>query len=248
MNYYAVERSTDHLAHYGVKGMRWGVRKAIATGNQALLAKHYRKAAKKLAKLQRIGDHPGRSTAKAAAYGTAAAGIGSIALGGTGLAANLVRKSAGGIRLAGLGLEKLGVNTMNKLGTPLSKRELSKISKLADKIENYGKGTTAVPVGIKYRTQSGGRWDRYTGRPGETPIPVGLKKHRVSNDKLVKLGAGAVALGLAAKSAQHAYRSRNAEKYREKAERFKNEMDNAFAGTDYEGHYERLRRRRRRYG
>ena len=57
--YYAVVRSTDHLAHYGVKGMKWGVRKAIARGNQKALDRHFRKAAKKLAKLQDIGLNPG---------------------------------------------------------------------------------------------------------------------------------------------------------------------------------------------
>ena len=49
--YYAVIRSTDHLAHYGVKGMKWGVRKSIMKGNERRLARHYKKAAKKLAKL-----------------------------------------------------------------------------------------------------------------------------------------------------------------------------------------------------
>ena len=79
MNYYSIERSTDHLAHYGVKGMKWGVRKALASGNEKALDKHYRKAAKKLAKLQDIGLNSPKYAAKAAAYGAAAAGTGTVA-------------------------------------------------------------------------------------------------------------------------------------------------------------------------
>ncbi len=49
--YYAIERSSEYLAHYGVKGMKWGVRKAIESGNSKRLAKHYAKALKKIKKL-----------------------------------------------------------------------------------------------------------------------------------------------------------------------------------------------------
>lgn len=51
MNYYAVERTGDHLEHYGVKGMRWGVRKAIERGNTRALSRHYNRAARKLERL-----------------------------------------------------------------------------------------------------------------------------------------------------------------------------------------------------
>lgn len=54
--YYAVQRSTDYLVHYGVKGMRWGVRKAIEKGNSKALARQYNRAAKKLAKLNNRAD------------------------------------------------------------------------------------------------------------------------------------------------------------------------------------------------
>ena len=50
--YYAVERSAEYLAHYGVRGMRWGVRKAKESGNQKRLERHYRKAQAHLKKLQ----------------------------------------------------------------------------------------------------------------------------------------------------------------------------------------------------
>lgn len=51
-HYYGVVRSDSNtLSHYGVKGMRWGVRKAIEKGNTKRLDKHYRMASKKLEKL-----------------------------------------------------------------------------------------------------------------------------------------------------------------------------------------------------
>ena len=48
---YAVERSDEYLAHYGIRGMKWGVRRAIKSGNSARLGRQYAKAQKKLAKL-----------------------------------------------------------------------------------------------------------------------------------------------------------------------------------------------------
>lgn len=54
--YYGVSPSSDFFAHYGVKGMKWGVRRAIKRGNQKALAKHYFKAQKKLKKLSDKAD------------------------------------------------------------------------------------------------------------------------------------------------------------------------------------------------
>ena len=53
---YAVDRSDEYLAHYGIKGMKWGVRKALETGNTKKLSRMYKKAAKKLAKLDKKAD------------------------------------------------------------------------------------------------------------------------------------------------------------------------------------------------
>jgi hypothetical protein len=228
MNYYAVERSTDHLAHYGVTGMRWGVRRAITTGNQRALDRHYRKAAKKLAKLQNIGDHAYKSAAKAAGYGAAAAGAGALAIGGSKLASGAIRKA-------------------NAI-TPLvfgKKKPFVKVDKAADAIDKLAAGKTKVPIGLKYAKNVGGRIEQaHAGEKGA--YAIGLKKRYVSNDKLIRAGAGLAAIGLAAKAGQHAYRAKNSEKYREKAERFRDEMDKAFAGTDYEGSYAKMSRRQQK--
>lgn len=52
--YYGIVRSNDHeLRHYGVRGMKWGVRKARESGNNLRLTYHYLRAKHKLKKLKR---------------------------------------------------------------------------------------------------------------------------------------------------------------------------------------------------
>lgn len=189
----------DFLAHYGVQGMKWGVRKAIARGNQKALDRHFRKAATKLKKLQDIGLHSGKYAAKSAAYGAAAAGVGTFAVSG-----------------ANKGLSKyLG----QKAGVANNLHNF--ISIYSDNPKLYSVALKSVKK--KYPVS------------GETLQKTSdfLKKH----DTKIRVGSGLVAAGLAAKSAQNAYRAKNSAKYRSQAMEFKNVMDNEFAGTKYSGKY-----------
>ena len=206
MNYYGISNSTDHLEHYGVKGMRWGVRRALATGNQRALDRHYRKAAKKLAKLQSIGDH---------GY-----------------------KSAKGIRGA-----RKGIRFFGNLATGNKFRQLSSLERAADAVDKWGKKHT---VGFK----AADIHDKLSAAAEKGFSPERLARRRKlimrNNSQYARLGALAATAALAAKAGQHAYRAHNSEKYREKAERFRNEMDKVFAGTDYEGQYAKISRRQQK--
>ena len=225
--YYAIIRSTDHLAHYGVKGMMWGVRKAIASGNQRALDRHFRKAAKKLAKLQDIGINSKKYAAKSAAYGAAAAGIGTLAVRGT----QALKKRNDKIKENYVSEIKRVQSNANVALNPerfKKQREMleksgarflnSPFVKIGDSLSEWGKGQTMIlPERVRY---------------GKLKKPV-----YASNDTLYRIGAGVTAAGLAAKSAQNAYRATHGEKYRIKASSFKRSMDDAFAGTKYQGQY-----------
>lgn len=77
---YAIERSPEYLAHYGVRGMRWGVRKALERRDAAGLGRQYRKAQKKLAKLEKRAAKVNKYRRRAALMGAGAAAVGGMAI------------------------------------------------------------------------------------------------------------------------------------------------------------------------
>ena len=56
MDYYGISPSSDFFAHWGVKGMKWGIRKARPTGSGGPHSFAYRRAERKLARLQAKAD------------------------------------------------------------------------------------------------------------------------------------------------------------------------------------------------
>lgn len=94
-NYYGVTRSEEYLEHYGVKGMKWGVKKALASGDSRKLDRAYRKASRKLAKLERQANSGAKYARRAAVLGAGAAAAGGLAAAGTSGVASAIKKIGG---------------------------------------------------------------------------------------------------------------------------------------------------------
>lgn len=258
---YAIERSDEYLAHYGIRGMKWGVRKAIASGNSARLGRQYAKAQKKLAKLEKQAGKTKKYARRAALMGAGAAAAGGLAAAGTGGISNAMTKigahggqamiGAGrGISRAGSGLSKALYNAGKATGSKTLKRLGAQGGQAmigaGNAITRAGSGmsTGMYTAGKAVRTwgnsnsiakAAAGKYGKLAAGKGAMYNTVARDKAMskiggISNNTIARVGAGVVGAGLAAGAARNAYKAATAKK---KAERFRTEMNKAFAGTQY---------------
>lgn len=219
----------DYLAHYGIKGMKWGVRKAIAKGNAKKLSRHYNKASKKLAKLERHASNGKKYAKRAAALGAGAAVAGGLAavgtrgvwnaLGTTGSVVNKVSPTVGtAIQKAGKAVGYWGGGNSPIETAKLTRAGWNALGKTGSAVKNIN---PAAGEAIQKAGRDLGKW-------GAKEAP-----EYISNNALTRLGAGAIGAGLAGAAGYNAYRAATTKRAAKKAAQFRSEMNKAFAGTQY---------------
>jgi len=269
---YAIERSPEYLAHYGVRGMKWGVRRAIKSGNAARLGRQYAKAQKKLAKLEKQAGKTKKYARRAALMGVGAAAAGGLAAAGTsGISSAMTKIGAHGgqamvkggklMNRAGsamsTGLYNLGKATGNSTLKRIGAHGGQALINAGNAVSRAGtgvstglyRGSKAVRAWGNSNSIAKGAAGLYGGAAGKyasyatkgnsyaqkmaSDVARGKAAKAVggiSNNTIARIGAGAIGAGLAAGAARNAYKAATAKR---KAERFRSEMNKAFAGTKY---------------
>lgn len=245
--------TSDYLAHYGVRGMKWGVRRAIKSGDSQKLSKQYAKAQKKLAKLEKRATKTGKYARRAALMGAGAAAAGAAAGIGTSKLARGAAKVASGttsmMEKAGLGLIKANPNgplgaagkAIHKAGVNANLATRINNPKMIDAANKWANSTsisdalrpqmsTAAGKMINAAGTNKGIINSATRKAGVSLSKNANKMRGVTNDTIARVGAGLVGAGLAAGAAHNVYKAATAKK---KAEKFRAEMNKAFAGTQY---------------
>lgn len=160
--YYAIQRSDAWLAHYGVKGMKWGVRRALKKGDVRALRKHYLKAMKKINKLNKMSVSGRKYGARAAAYGAGAAALGGAAIGGPAALASLITRRANAV--AGT------VKYSNKVGKPATAFDAQKLQQV-QKMKNAAKGVSdfgsSKNIALTAQKKANSTWNKVSGKNKE---------------------------------------------------------------------------------
>lgn len=264
---YAIDRSDEYLEHYGIKGMKWGVRKAIERGGSGLgnrrLARQYKKAQRKLAKLEKRANSGAKYARRAAALGAGAAAAGGLAVQGTrgaaigvAKASDVAAKASKGIGRAltlvpgrnkvSQALHRTGANMYNagNVGDKFAGQNAIRKggASLSKTINDWGSSNSLSKSAIDRlgdaARATGGRYNKQLGG-------VAKKLQGVSNNTIARAGAAALGAGLAGAAGYNAYRAATTKKAAQKAADFRKEMNKTFAGTAY-GKQGGSKKRRRR--
>ena len=231
--YYAVVRQGNTLAHYGVKDMKWGVRKALQKGNARKVSRAYRRAERKLQRLKDKAninlqkDIAKRHNKRAKiALGVGAAGLGAFT-GNRMLAraiANraLANQTAEAASRVAEGGHQAQPGFDNLIKSPRKRRNVGE----GKGIYKTGEGLGTGPVGDGTNGLA-----TSSGSKGINPFKVA---HYVS------AGAGAAGLTAAAyqkvraMAAKRRTTAKGHAKAVKKRNEWKKEMDKAFRGTPYD--------------
>lgn len=248
--YYGVASTPtdDFIAHYGIRGMKWGVRKAVQSGNMKKLGRQYRKAEKKLSKLEKQATSGAKFAKRASKLAAGAAIAGAVAGLGTGkigrtmeTAGEAVGRSSHNkiVRKAGEAVSKAGraLNTAGqaKVGQKITEAESKHLKNLA---EQYARRAADTSSNMADRVRSKKISDFIKK---QSNLPKG-----VSVDTIARVGAGLASAGLAGAAGYNAYRAATTKKAAKKAAQFRSEMNKAFAGTKYANGRPASEKKRRR--
>lgn len=259
---YAVERSDEYLAHYGIRGMKWGVRRAIASGNSNRLDRQYKKAQKKLAKLEKQAGNSKKYARRAALMGAGAAAAGGLAVAGTGGVSNALKATGrfGGKAMRtlgnaaeGAGRAMLDAHKHPRLGSALmtsgrnmrlaSNKVSTGLNGAHHVVNEWGRSTSISDKARKALTSEGvqnlGR--NYHGAMGQTVRNAGGTIGKTADKAAGKLKGvsnntiariGAGAVG-AGLAVGAARNAYKAATAKKRAEKFRSAMNESFKGTKY---------------
>lgn len=265
-SYYGVTRTNEYLAHYGIKGMKWGVRKARESGNSKALGRQYRKAQKKLAKLEARANNGKKYAKRAAAlaagagaagglagFGTAGVskvmglGGGAVAGGATHLGGLMAKSKNGKVRLAGNAMQKFGtkagitIGKANRAVTDWGNAKSGIQTRAGRALQRQGQANIDNAVKAASRGHLSSNDLLRAGGVGKTEVAKG-RGMQYTNNQLLRAGAAALGAGLAGGAAYNAYRAATTKRAARKAAQFRSEMNKAFAGTQYDRRRKKNRR------
>ena len=273
---YAIERSDEYLAHYGVRGMKWGVRKAREMGGARgakRLSRQYAKAEKKLAKLEKQATKSKKYARRAALMGAGAAAAGGLAAVGTGGVGKAMRGVGRNGSKAGKGLgqamvsvggaaRKSGIKGVRDIGRATAHAgrgirdnsgNVSKTMLGASKaVEEWGRSNSvAGKLAGKYGNVAGKRAAAVTGgnayaQKMASDVARGKAKGAIGSISNNTIARIGAGAVGAGLAAGAARNAYKAATAQKKAAKFKSEMNKAFAGTKYANGGNRQGKKRRR--
>ena len=247
--YYGVSSTptSDYLAHYGVRGMKWGVRKSLSKGRAAselALSRQYRKAQKKLDKLNKRAD-VNLQAKRAKRNGAIAGASGALGLAGAGASIPIMKK-----RISPLKAQNKALGQAYEALDKSRRNNVFNTSKqVIDNLGNHKAIEAIQKKGALRNKDLTAQMNKTLSERKAIQKQIGNTQSLFRNVQLGSIAAGAVGAGVAgAKAIAAKYRTTEKGHAKAVAKRnaWRNQMAETFKGTKYASLPAVQKRKRRR--